>query len=80
MGLFPSYETEQVQIAITRLETAYTSTDDPFKKEEISFFLAKAHLMNRDLENATRWLAQSISEEVEIFESDAEALLTSISG
>ena len=62
----------------TQLESAFEGTSDPFQRAEAAFFLAKAHLMKADTEQAQQWLNQALEQQVADYRDEATALLNQL--
>ena len=78
-GLFPHYDQAQAEIAIKNLTAAFQASKKPVERAEIAFFLAKAHLMKEDVQNAKRWLVAAHLQNVANYREDCEALLKVLS-
>jgi tetratricopeptide (TPR) repeat protein len=74
-GVFPHYDDAYVQEALTHLHRAFERTHDPFQQAEITFFLAKAYLMQGDVATARFWLEQTLAQNVADYREDATTLL-----
>ncbi len=74
-GIFPYFEPQQVEQAITHLHNAFVKTEDPVNRNKIAFFLAKAFLMQEDVSAARQWLNKALASEAVAYREEATKLL-----